>query len=122
MRHLNITSAKGLERLEYLILPFKITDVEVNNELIDKLAALAKLTYEGEERESIKSDLQRIMNFVDKLESVDTAGVEPLVYLTDEVQTLRADDVKRTIEKKEALERAPQKDSDYFKVPKVLSK
>lgn len=96
--------------------------MEVNNELIDKLAALAKLEFEGSEKEAIKKDMQRIMDLVSKLESVDTDGVEPLVYLTDEVQSLRADSVVREIEKKEALEKAPQKDSDYFKVPKVLNK
>lgn len=96
--------------------------MEVNNELIDKLAALAKLEFKGNDKEEIRVDLQRIMDLVDKLDSVDTKGIEPLVYLTDEVQKLRPDSIERGIEKKEALGKAPQKDSDYFKVPKVLSK
>jgi aspartyl-tRNA(Asn)/glutamyl-tRNA(Gln) amidotransferase subunit C len=96
--------------------------VEVNDELVDKIAALAKLEFKGEEKEAIKGDMQRILNFIDKLGEVDTEGVEPLVYMTDESLKLRADEVDQNISQDEALRNAPDKDSDYFKVPKVLKK
>jgi aspartyl-tRNA(Asn)/glutamyl-tRNA(Gln) amidotransferase subunit C len=96
--------------------------VEVNDELVDKIAALAKLEFKGEEKEAIKGDMQRILNFIDKLGEVDTEGVEPLVYMTDETLKLRADEVDQDISQDEALRNAPDKDSDYFKVPKVLKK
>jgi aspartyl-tRNA(Asn)/glutamyl-tRNA(Gln) amidotransferase subunit C len=96
--------------------------MEVNNELIAKLATLSKLEFTDEGREEIKSDLSRMLNFVDKLNEVDTEGFEPLIHLNTEVNSFREDVSKQEITQKEALQNAPQADSDYFKVPKVLEK
>ncbi|HLP12836.1 MAG TPA: Asp-tRNA(Asn)/Glu-tRNA(Gln) amidotransferase subunit GatC [Flavobacteriales bacterium] len=96
--------------------------VEINDALIEKLCTLAKLEYNAQGREEIKKDLTRILGFIDKLDELDTANVEPLIFMSDEVNVLRADEYKETVTKAEALKNAPSKDSDYFKVPKVLSK
>lgn len=96
--------------------------MKVTDELVDKLANLAKLEFEGERKEKIKEDFQKILNFVDKLSELDTEGVEPLIHLSDTVTEFRNDENKETISHKDALKNAPEKDSDYFKVPKVLSK
>ncbi|HYG50024.1 MAG TPA: Asp-tRNA(Asn)/Glu-tRNA(Gln) amidotransferase subunit GatC [Flavobacteriales bacterium] len=96
--------------------------VDINDELIDKLCTLAKLEYDDAGKAEIKKDLARILGFIDKLDELDTANVEPLIFMSDEVNVLRADENKETITKAEALKNAPSKDSDYFKVPKVLSK
>ena len=94
--------------------------MKVNDELVDKISELAHLEFKGEARESIKGDLQRMLEFVDQLSTLDTNDVEPLIYMTDEVNILRVDEAQQEITQKEALKNAPQKDSDYFKVPKVL--
>lgn len=96
--------------------------MKVDNKLVDKVAALAKLQFEGEEKEAIKLDMQRILEFMDKLNEVDTDNVEPLKYMTEEHLRLRPDVAKTTITKADALKNAPEKDSDYFKVPTVLKK
>jgi aspartyl-tRNA(Asn)/glutamyl-tRNA(Gln) amidotransferase subunit C len=96
--------------------------MDISNELIDKLADLAKLEFNGEEKEHIKNDLSRILTFIDKLNEIDTNGVEPLIFMSDAVNILREDEVKQTITKEEALQNAPKKDSDYFRVPKFLDK
>lgn len=96
--------------------------MEIDDKLIDKLADLSRLKFEGEDRAKIKADLERMLKFVDKLNEVDTDGVEPLVYMTNEVLKLRKDEVVDEIPQQEALKNAPSKDSDYFKVPKVLHK
>jgi aspartyl-tRNA(Asn)/glutamyl-tRNA(Gln) amidotransferase subunit C len=96
--------------------------VEINNALIEKLCTLAKLEYDASGKEEIKKDLTRILGFIDKLDELDTANIEPLIFMSDEVNVLRADENKETVTKAEALKNAPLKDSDYFKVPKVLSK
>ncbi|MDB9983905.1 Asp-tRNA(Asn)/Glu-tRNA(Gln) amidotransferase subunit GatC [bacterium] len=96
--------------------------MKINNELIDKIASLSKLEFEGEEKAAIKSDLTRMLDFIEKLQSVPTEGVEPLIYMTDEKGKTRLDESKVTILKEEALKNAPQKDSFYFKVPKVINK
>ncbi|MEZ4721406.1 MAG: Asp-tRNA(Asn)/Glu-tRNA(Gln) amidotransferase subunit GatC [Flavobacteriales bacterium] len=96
--------------------------MEIDDKLIDKLADLSRLKFEGEDRVKIKADLERMLKFVDKLNEVDTDGVEPLVYMTNEVLKLRKDEIVDEIPQQEALKNAPSKDSDYFKVPKVLDK
>jgi aspartyl-tRNA(Asn)/glutamyl-tRNA(Gln) amidotransferase subunit C len=66
--------------------------------------------------------MEKIINFMDALNSVDTSGVEPLIFLSDEVNVLREDVAIDTISKNDALKNAPKKDSDYIRIPKVLNK
>lgn len=96
--------------------------MKIDDTIVDKVAGLAKLEFVGEEKEAIKKDMERILTFMDLLNEVDTEGVEPLKYVTEGIQDLRTDTSSTIISKAEALENAPSKDSDYFKVPKVLNK
>lgn len=96
--------------------------MEFNENLIDHLTELAKLSFMGEEKEEIQKDLERIVNFMDRLKEVDTDGVEPLIYLSDEINVLREDKPEINITHEEALKNAPKKDSDYIRIPKVLDK
>ena len=96
--------------------------MEVNDALFDKLAHLSRLQFDEAEREAIKSDLQRMIAFVEKLNELDLEGVEPLLYMTDEINVLRDDEVKNSITREEALKNAPLHDSQFFKVPKVIKK
>ncbi|HLP52874.1 MAG TPA: Asp-tRNA(Asn)/Glu-tRNA(Gln) amidotransferase subunit GatC [Chitinophagales bacterium] len=96
--------------------------MKIDNELVDRLAELSKLEFDEQGKEGIKKDLQKILNLVEKLEEVNVEGVQPLIYMTDEKNVLRKDVVADTVSKEEALQNAPQRDSDYFKVPKVISK
>ena len=94
--------------------------MKIDSSTVDKLADLAKLEFEASAKQAIINDLNRVLEFVDKLNEIDTEHVEPLTYLTDETNILRKDEVKREISQEEALHNAPQKDSDYIIVPKVL--
>lgn len=94
--------------------------MEITDDLIDHLSNLAKLNFEGEEREAIKKDMSKILGFIDQLNELDTDQVAPLTYMNSEVNHLREDEVKMTITQKDALKNAPKKDSDYFKVARVL--
>lgn len=96
--------------------------MEVNNKLIQDIAKLAKLNFDEDSSEKMKADLEKILAFVDKLNEINTEGVEPLIYMSDEVNVLRADEISEETTQNEALKNAPQKDSDYFKVPTVLKK
>jgi aspartyl-tRNA(Asn)/glutamyl-tRNA(Gln) amidotransferase subunit C len=62
-----------------------------------------------------------MLTFIDKLNELDTVGIEPLIYMTDEFNVMRDDIPVETLNQKDALKNAPRKDSDYFKVPKVIS-
>jgi aspartyl-tRNA(Asn)/glutamyl-tRNA(Gln) amidotransferase subunit C len=59
---------------------------------------------------------------MDKLNTVNTDGVEPLMFMSDAVNVLRDDVAEATVSKEQALKNAPKKDSDYFRIPKVLTK
>jgi len=96
--------------------------MEVNDELVDKLAHLARLKFEASEREEIKKDLQKMISFVEKLNELDTTGVPPLLHMTDEINVLRDDAVKGSISREEAFRNAPQHDDQFFKVPKVIKR
>lgn len=87
-----------------------------------KLAQLSKLEIEEDNKQELMANFGKILNLVEKLQTLNTDGVEPLIYLTPNKNILRKDIVEHTITKEEALKNAPDKDSDYFKVPKVLKK
>lgn len=65
-------------------------------------------------------DLNEILKMVDKLSELDTTNVEPLVYLSNQMQSLRSDEIKGQITLNDALKNAPMTDGTYFKVPKVI--
>ena len=94
--------------------------MDITDKTVEDIAHLARLQFEGEEKEAIKKDMTRILGFMDVLNKLDTSNVEPLVYMSDETNIMRDDEVKVTLGQGDALKNAPAKDSDYFKVPKVL--
>jgi aspartyl-tRNA(Asn)/glutamyl-tRNA(Gln) amidotransferase subunit C len=96
--------------------------MEVNDALVDKLANLARLKFDGREKESIKNDLQKMIQFVEKLNELDTTGVEPLLHMSDNINVLRADEVKGSITREAGLQNAATHDEQFFKVPKVIKK
>lgn len=94
--------------------------MNIDKNLVEHLARLSKLEFSEAEKEQMIFDLNKILGLVDKLEEVNTENVQPLVYMTDEKNVLRTDTQKTLNTKVEALSNAPEKDSDYIKVPKVI--
>lgn len=94
----------------------------VDNLTVKKIATLAKLEFNEEQAVSIQQDLSRMLNFINKLNEVDTDNVKPLVYMLDEQPELRKDQALQEITQQEALKNAPDKDTDFFKVPKVIKR
>jgi len=96
--------------------------MEITDDLIDHIAHLSRLSFDGIEKANIKKDMENMISFMDLLTEIDTEGVEPLVYISTEVNVLREDIPAVTLTHEEALLNAPKKDTDYFRIPKVLSK
>ena len=94
--------------------------MKIDNETVDKIAHLARLEFENEAKTEIIKDLNNILSFIEKLNELDTSNIEPLIYMSDEVNVMREDVVIHEITQKEALKNAPKHDSDYIKVPKVI--
>lgn len=90
--------------------------------MVDKLAHLARLQFTEAEKTAIQKDLQKMIQFVEKLNELDTTGVAPLLHMSDRVNVLREDEVKGSIDRMEGLKNAPLQDGEFFKVPKVIRK
>ena len=97
-------------------------EMKIDTKTVDHIAHLARLEFNEKDKEEIIKDMNNMLSFVEKLNEIDTENVDPLVYITDEEATLRDDVAKIEMSKVEALMNAPKKDSDYFKVPKVVEK
>ena len=93
---------------------------KIDHKTVDEVAHLARLKFDTASKDAMVKDMNNMLAFIDKLNELDTTGVEPLIYMTDEANILRKDVIKETITQKEALLNAPKKDSDYFKAPKVI--
>lgn len=96
--------------------------MEVNDELVEKLAHLARLKFDNAGKAAIKNDLQKMIQFVEKLNELDTTGIEPLLHMSDNVNVLRKDEIKESISREEGLKNAAMHDNQFFKVPKVIKK
>jgi aspartyl-tRNA(Asn)/glutamyl-tRNA(Gln) amidotransferase subunit C len=96
--------------------------MEVNEALVDRLALLGRLHFTTSEKEEIRSDLQRMISFVDKLNELDTEGLDPVLHMSAEINKLRSDVVAGSVSSEEALLNAPGKFNHFFTVPKVIKK
>ncbi len=93
---------------------------KIDIKTVDEIAHLARLEFNDEAKGEILNDMNRMLVFVDKLNELNTDAVEPLIYMSNETNILREDEPVKTVTQAEALKNAPKKDSDYFKVPKVI--
>ena len=94
--------------------------MKIDKETLLKIAHLARLEFDEKDAEKMMQDMTNMVNFVEKLNEVDTTGIEPLTTMSHEINALREDEVKSHLPHDEALKNAPKKDADFFRVPKVL--
>ena len=94
--------------------------MNIDQETIAKIAHLARLEFSKDEAANFSNDFNKILNWMDKLNELDTEHVAPLIHMSEEINVLREDEVRPSITHEEALFNAPKKDSDYFRVPKFL--
>jgi aspartyl-tRNA(Asn)/glutamyl-tRNA(Gln) amidotransferase subunit C len=96
--------------------------MNIDSKMVEDLAHLARLRFDESEKESIRTDLEKMVAFVEKLQTIDTTGVAPLLHISDADNVLREDEVKGSISRDEALLNSPVKDEEFFKVPTVIKK
>jgi aspartyl-tRNA(Asn)/glutamyl-tRNA(Gln) amidotransferase subunit C len=94
--------------------------MKITRELLDKIAHLARLELNEQDAEKMMKDMTVILDWMEKLNEVDTTGIEPLTTMSHEVNALREDRVNHQLSHEEVLQHAPKKDLNYFRVPKVL--
>lgn len=96
--------------------------MEVNDQLVEKLARLSRLQFDAEEKAAISADLERMIGFVEQLNALDLSGIGPLLHMSREVNVLREDLVQGSVSRTDALRNAPVADEQFFLVPKVIKK
>ena len=96
--------------------------MQIDKDTVAKIAHLARLEVSEQESQELVGDMNKILDFMAKLNEVDTNNVEPLIYMTNEVNTLREDLVKKEITHEEALANAPEQDGKHFLVAKVIER
>ena len=93
---------------------------KIDQQQVKKVAKLARLDLTETEIEEFTIQLGSILEYVEKMNQLDTEKVEPLAHCLPVSNVFREDFVKESIGTQKALENAPQKDESFFKVPKIL--
>jgi len=96
--------------------------MQIDDELVQKLATLSRLSFDADAQSQIKEELQRMLDFVDVLRKVDTADVAPLMHMTQGDIPLRADEPSPTLDTQALMEQAPEANGNFFSVPRVVDK
>jgi len=94
--------------------------MSVTEKDVKYIANLARLQLSKEEVTSLAGDMNKILGHMELLNELDTTDVEPLEHVIDLESRLRKDEAKEPLSHEDALKNAPDADSDYFRVPKVI--
>lgn len=84
------------------------------------IASLARLRFAPEEEAKLAGQMSQILEYVSKLDELDTSNVEPMAHVLDANNVFREDGTEQRITHDDGLRNAPDADSDYFRVPKVI--
>lgn len=93
---------------------------KITDETIDYVSILAKLKLNDVERSQAKEDMQRMLDYIDKLNELDTKGVEPMSHIFPIDNVFREDIVVNGDDREHILANAPEKKEGQFKVPKTV--
>ncbi len=94
--------------------------MQIDDALILRLENLARLDLSAAERTTMQGSLTNILTMVEQLNTLNTEGVEPLIYINEDVNVWREDTVNHQLDRQDALKNAPDSDGTFFKVPKVI--
>lgn len=94
--------------------------MSVTEKDVQYMAGLARLKLSEEEVKSFAEDMNKILGYMELLDELDTENVEPLEHVIDLESRLRKDKANEPLSHEDALKNAPDADSDYFRVPKVI--
>ena len=93
---------------------------KITDETIEYVGILAKLKLSGEEKEQAKEDMQKMLDYIDKLDELDTTGVEPMSHVFPIHNVFREDVVTNGDDREAMLENAPEQKDGQYQVPKTV--
>jgi aspartyl-tRNA(Asn)/glutamyl-tRNA(Gln) amidotransferase subunit C len=88
---------------------------------VRKVAQLARLDLAEDKVATYTAQLERILDYVAQLEQVDTTGIPPTTRAVEVVNATREDRVETTVVREDLLNEAPQREGNFFRVPKILA-
>jgi aspartyl-tRNA(Asn)/glutamyl-tRNA(Gln) amidotransferase subunit C len=94
--------------------------VRLTREEVQRVAMLARLRLSPEEEQHLTAQLEKILQFVEKLNELDTSQVEPFTHTVELTNALREDRAINRPQPAELLMNAPDKEENFFKVPKII--
>ncbi len=94
--------------------------MSVSNKEVKYIADLARLQFTEDETTKLAAEMNKILEYMETLNEVDTSNVEPLEYVVSSESRFRADKAEKPLSHEEALKNAPDADTDYFRVPRVI--
>ena len=94
--------------------------MSLTREEIDHVALLARLELDAETREHMAEQLGRVLEYMAKLNELDTDGVEPMSHPGERVNVFRADEPRGSMAPDDALANAPDRTRTFFRVPRVI--
>jgi aspartyl-tRNA(Asn)/glutamyl-tRNA(Gln) amidotransferase subunit C len=94
--------------------------MKVSQEDVKKIAHLARLEMPETKIEQMQDSINKVLVWMEALNSVDTSNVEPLVHMTPALNNFREDESKVTLDRAKALALGPDTNETYFKVPQVI--
>lgn len=94
--------------------------MEITNELVDYLEQLGRIRLSDEEKEKTAKDLGSILGYIDKLNELDTEGVEPMSHAFGRTNVFREDEVTNDDMREDILSNAPESKDGTFLVPKTV--
>lgn len=94
----------------------------IDKQTIYKVAELARIEITAEEISDLQTDMNKILTFMEKLNELDTSSVAPLVYMNQEGNVWREDEVKQDLSVEDGLKNAALHNEAFFLVPKILDK
>ncbi|MDE6698315.1 MAG: Asp-tRNA(Asn)/Glu-tRNA(Gln) amidotransferase subunit GatC [Lachnospiraceae bacterium] len=92
----------------------------ISDETIDYVGILAKLELSAEEKEQAKKDMESMLDYIDKLNELDTTGVEPMSHVFQVNNVFREDVVTNGDDRGNILKNAPEEKNGMFNVPKTF--
>ena len=92
----------------------------IDTEMVKHIGRLSRIELTEQELQALPQQLGAILDYFDKLQQLDTTDVEPMAHAVELHNVLAADEPGRSLTADEALANAPQRDGDFFKVPKVI--
>jgi aspartyl-tRNA(Asn)/glutamyl-tRNA(Gln) amidotransferase subunit C len=95
-------------------------DKKIDKSQVKKVAKLARLDLSDAEIEEFAGQLNAIIDYVERMNQLNTDGVEPLAHCLPVSNVFRDDNVKESLGTEKTLANAPEQDGQFFKVPKIL--